>query len=70
MTSNSTASARSLPFWWRVTRYDPARRDERGAYRDDTWTSISDVGNVFDNQELTIEEYKIVVPRQTSPHTR
>jgi hypothetical protein len=41
-----------LPCWWRVTRYDPALRDERGAYRVDTWTSVSDVG-----PELTLNEY-------------
>lgn len=60
MTSSSTVSVRSLPFWWRVTRYDPTHRDEGGAFRDHTWTSISDVGNIFENRELTIDEYTVV----------
>jgi hypothetical protein len=51
---------RDLPFWWRVTRYHPARRDERGAYRGQAWTSISDVGQVFDGCELTVAEYERV----------
>jgi hypothetical protein len=58
--NSSTPSVRSLPFWWRVTRYDPARRDERGAYRGETWTSISDVGKVFEGHKLTIDEYERV----------
>jgi hypothetical protein len=43
-----------------VTRYDPARRDERGAYRGEKWTSISDVGKVFEGNKLTIDEYERV----------
>jgi hypothetical protein len=60
MTSNSTTSAHSLPFWWRVTRYDPARRDTRGAYPADAWTSVADVGGSFDGVQLTMEEYERV----------
>jgi hypothetical protein len=60
MTSSSTASVRNLPYWWRVTRYDPARRENRGGYRDATWTSIADVGKVFNGSILTIQEYEQV----------
>jgi hypothetical protein len=60
MTSNSTISHHSLPYWWRVTRYDPKRRDARGAYPRDDWTSIADVGRAFNGVELTIEEYERV----------
>lgn len=60
MTSNSTTSVRSLPFWWRVTRYDPARRDARGAYPANAWTSVADVGGLFDGSQLTMEEYEAV----------
>lgn len=42
---------------WRVTKYDPAFRDERGAYLKDEWTSVSDVGTPFDGVTLTFEEY-------------
>jgi hypothetical protein len=60
MTNSSTRSVRSLPHWWRITRYDPARRDERGAYPVAAWTSIADVGTVFDEVELTLAEYERV----------
>jgi hypothetical protein len=43
---------------WRVTKYDPARRDAEGAYRADTWTSVTDIGRVFEEDgELTLERY-------------
>lgn len=38
----------------------PARRDERGAYCGETWTSISDVGKAFEGHKLTIDEYERV----------
>jgi hypothetical protein len=60
MTSSSTTSLRSLPFWWRVTRYDPALRDDRGAYPADEWTSIADVGRVYGAGTLTRDEYERV----------
>jgi hypothetical protein len=49
-----------LPCWWRVTRYDPAFRNERGAYTKDTWISIGDVGEVYDGETLTMQEYERV----------
>lgn len=42
---------------WRITKYNPAFRDESGAYLKDDWTSISEVGNLFDGKRLTVEEY-------------
>lgn len=60
MTNSSTTSVRSLGHWWRITRYDPSRRDERGAFPVSAWTSIADVGTVFDGVELTLDEYERV----------
>lgn len=60
MTNSSTTSARSLPYRWRITRYDPVRRDKRGAYPVATWTSIADVGTDFDGVELTLAAYERV----------
>jgi hypothetical protein len=60
MTNNSTTSLRSLPYWWRVTRYDPARRDARGVFPAGDWTSIADVGAVFEGVELNSHEYERV----------
>jgi hypothetical protein len=45
---------------WRITKYDPAFRDERGAYLKDEWTSVSEVGKSFDGVILTFEEYRKV----------
>jgi hypothetical protein len=44
-------------FEWRVTKYDPERRDDRGAFLDDDWTSISDIGNSYGGTALTLAEY-------------
>ena len=42
---------------WRLCHYDPALRDARGAFRGDSWTSCSDVGQSFDGIQLTWERY-------------
>jgi hypothetical protein len=31
---------------YRVTKYDPSKRDENGRYMGDDWTSVSDVGQI------------------------
>lgn len=45
---------------WRITKYNPAFRDERGVYLKDEWTSLSDVGKSFDSVILTSGEYRRV----------
>ena len=57
---NSTESVTEPRYQWRVTRYDPALRGRSGAYEQETWTSITDVGRVFDGAVLTITEYERV----------
>ena len=42
---------------WRVTRYDPARRDWRGAYPFDEWTCSFDIGGAFRDGTLTPGRY-------------
>ena len=42
---------------WRVTRYDPARRDWRGAYPSDEWTCSDDIGGTFRDGVLTPGRY-------------
>ena len=42
---------------WRVTRYDPARRDWRGAYPSDEWTCGDDIGGTFRDGVLTPGRY-------------
>jgi len=47
----------SLPFHWRVTRYDPALRNDQGHYPLGDWSSFSDVGKIFNGQPLTFQQY-------------
>jgi hypothetical protein len=47
-------------FEFRVTKYDPAYRDRRGAYSRDEWTSIGDIGRAFAGVILTEPEYQRV----------
>ncbi len=48
------------PFAWRISRYDPARRDDKGAFPVDDWTSVSDVGTAYAGTVLTLDEYERV----------
>jgi hypothetical protein len=47
----------SLPYNWRVTKYDPALRNPQGNYLGDDWASISDIGRSFAGKLLTYEDY-------------
>src|SRR3954466_734302 len=49
-----------LDYRFRVTKYDPRMRDDRGVFVGDDWTSISEIGQVFDRQVLTCERYEQV----------
>jgi hypothetical protein len=42
---------------YRITKYNPAFRDLRGAYSRDEWTAVGDIGRSFDGVVLTSEEY-------------
>jgi hypothetical protein len=55
---SSTAIPHRLPFGWRVTRYDPAKRTEEGWYAGNAWTDRSDIGRTFDDGVLTRETYE------------
>jgi hypothetical protein len=56
-TSADRANRRDTVNEYRVTKYDPALRDERGAFTRNEWTSIKDVGSSFDGIVLTEERY-------------
>jgi hypothetical protein len=45
---------------FRLTKYDPAHRDARGAYTRDDWTSIGDIGRAFEGVTLTDKAYHTV----------
>jgi hypothetical protein len=42
---------------YRVTKYDPALRDERGAYTGDDWTMFDQIGETFSGVRLTLSTY-------------
>ena len=44
-------------FVYRLTKYDRALRDERGAFQGDDWMSISDIGSTFNGTRLSAHEY-------------
>lgn len=44
---------------FRVTKYSPTYRDERGRYLRNDWTSVSDIGKTFDADILTVDKYLV-----------
>jgi len=42
---------------YRITKYDPALRDERGAFTGDDWTMFSEIGETFGGTRLTLSTY-------------
>lgn len=46
-----------MKYQWRITKYNPAFRDQDGAYMKDEWISSSDIGQTFNGKELTLNEY-------------
>jgi hypothetical protein len=42
---------------YRVTKYDPSKRDARGWYTVEEWTSISDIGKSIGGATLTVDAY-------------
>jgi hypothetical protein len=47
-------------FEYRITKYDPRFRDERGAYTRPDWIRLQDVGEIFSGAVLTREAYDAV----------
>lgn len=45
---------------YRVTKYNPAFRDERGAYTRDEWIMFTQIGETFSGVRLTSAEYERV----------
>ncbi|MEY2862315.1 MAG: hypothetical protein RLY58_22 [Pseudomonadota bacterium] len=44
-------------YQYRITKYNPSRRDVGGAYPVDEWTSRSDIGKSFGGVSLTENDY-------------
>jgi len=45
---------------YRVTKYNPANRDNEGRYFLDEWTEYCDIGKKFNKKRFTYNEYVIV----------
>lgn len=46
-----------MMYSYRITKYNPTFRDERGYYTIDEWTSISDIGKNLNDGILSLDEY-------------
>ncbi len=42
---------------YRLSKYNPHKRNEKGILLEDEWTSVSDIGLTFNGLELTVEDY-------------
>jgi hypothetical protein len=43
--------------WWRISKYNPAFRDENYAYLRDEWNSVGDIGHTFEGVTLDAATY-------------
>ena len=46
-----------MKYCWRITKYDPKKRNSQGWFIEDTWTSYSDIGSLYQREKLTYDEY-------------
>ena len=46
-----------MKFCWRITKYDPKKRNSQGWFIEETWTAFSDIGRIYDGKEFTYDEY-------------
>ncbi len=42
---------------YRISKYNPIFRNSAGKYMNDEWTSISDIGKIYNNKKFTQNEY-------------
>jgi hypothetical protein len=53
----------SYVYQWRITKYDPAKRNEQGHYTGDDWVMVQQIGSVVNGKTFTKEEYLEVEDR-------
>jgi hypothetical protein len=46
-----------MKYCWRITKYDPKKRNSQGCFLEDTWISYSDIGSLYHGGRLTYDEY-------------
>lgn len=42
---------------YRISKYNPIYRDCTGAYKKNEWTAYSDIGNIYNGERFTTEQY-------------
>lgn len=42
---------------WRISKYNPRYRNEKGEYQQEEWTSFHDIGKWYDDKEFTFTDY-------------
>ena len=47
-------------YYYRITKYNPNFRDEKGRYVKNDWSCFSDVGKTFEDGALTLDGYESV----------
>ncbi|BDI34314.1 hypothetical protein CCAX7_63650 [Capsulimonas corticalis] len=47
-------------YFWRISKYDPAKRDAAGHFLGDEWTLFTEIGQTIHGQLLTYPEYYAV----------
>ncbi len=46
-----------MKYCWRITKYDPEKRNSQGWFLEETWISYGDIGNVYQGEKLTYDKY-------------
>lgn len=46
-----------MKYCWRITKYDPKKRNLQGWFLEDTWISYGDIGNSYQGKKFTHDEY-------------
>jgi hypothetical protein len=46
-----------VKYCWRITKYDPKKRNSQGWFLEDTWISYGDIGRSYQGKKLTYNEY-------------
>ena len=49
--------SKEIDYQWRITKYNPAYRNEEGHYLRDEWTSVSEIGKSYQGEILTLNDY-------------
>lgn len=46
-----------MKYCWRITKYDPKKRNSQGWFLEETWISYGDIGSLYQGERLTYDEY-------------